>query len=159
MNEQTPQNIEASEAKPVKKKGRASWKRAGLNEFYDKDPNFVYRMIRKDPDNVATKLTEGWELCSDLTGKNTKYKEPGRINDGKPLTSVREGKDWILGKLPRELPEGGQDYLARTEMINKENARRISGLTAHFKKEAAKEGADTHGSITISSRTGTQVIE
>lgn len=137
---------------PVKK-GKRSWKPASLNEFQNKDPNFRYRMVRKDPDNLAKKEAEGWEKVSAIQGNQTKHDDPQRIDLPKPMTSVQEGKDWVLARIPEELA------LERDEYYNKESARRVEGLTAHIKKETGKHGTDTHGNITISSRAGTQTIE
>lgn len=154
MIEQIPQEIEnPKRAGRPPKKGKPTWKPASLNEFHNKEDGFRYRMVRKDPDNLAKKSAEGWETVSAINGGNTKHVEAGRINDGKPITSVQEGKDWILQRISEE------EALERDKYFNKENARRESGLTAHFKKEAAKEGAETHGNITISSRNGTKVID
>lgn len=146
-----PKQAEVSTA-PVKK-GRPTWKPASLNEFYNKEPGYVYRMVRKDPDNLAKKEVEGWEKVSAIQGMDTKHINPGRIDDGKPMTTVQEGKDWVLARIPEELAEERRDY------FQKETDRRVEGLTAHLKKEAAKEGTGTHGNITISSRSGTQIIE
>lgn len=141
-----------SEDMPVKK-GKRSWKPASLNEFFNKEAGYVYRMVRKDPDNLAKKSVEGWETVSAIQSQNTKREEPGRINDGKPMTSVQEGKDWVLQRIPEELAQDRNSY------FDNENQRRVSGLTAHLKNDLAKEGAGTHGNITISSRQGTQIIE
>ena len=141
---------QVNEEIPVKKKGKSSWKPASLNEFYNKEEGYTYRMIRKDPDNLAKKQVENWEIVSGIQSGNTKHIEPGRINDGKPLTSVQEGKDWILQRISEETA------LERDAYYNNETNRREAGLTAHVKKEVAKEGANTHGEITISNRNGTK---
>lgn len=153
MNEAIPQDIKRGPGRPAAKKGKSSWKPASLNEFYNKEPGYVYRMVRKDPDNLAKKEVEGWEKVSAIQGMDTKRVDPGRINDGKPMTTVQEGKDWVLARIPEELAQERRDY------FQNETDRRVAGLTAHLKKETAKEGTDTHGNITISSRQGTQVIE
>lgn len=132
------------------KKGNSSWKPASLNEFTDKDPNFRYRMVRKDPNNLAKKAAEGWES---VESKQTPQIDPNRIEHGKPLTSINEGNDWVLQRIPEEKAK------QRDEYYSKENERRIAGLTAHIKKEAEKTGANTHGEITISSRKGTKTYE
>lgn len=159
MSEANPQEVKRSPGRPKSisdelsvKKGKRSWKPASLNEFRDKEAGYRYRMVRKDPDNLAKKEAEGWEKVSSIQSSNTKHIEPGRINDGKPLTSVREGKDWILERIPEDIAQEREEYFSH------ENARRVEGLTAHIKQEAAKEGTDTHGNITISSRNGTKII-
>lgn len=131
------------------KKGNSSWKPASLNEFYNKEDGYRYRMSRKDPNNLAKKAQEGWENVSGIHGSETKHQDTGRIDHGTALTSVQEGPDWILQRIPEELAQGRDDY------YNNESQRRIAGLTAHIKKELGKDGAEAHGDITISSRKGT----
>jgi hypothetical protein len=130
------------------KKGNPSWKPASLNDFVDKEPGYRYRMSRKDPANLAKKEQEGWVNVSGIEGSETKHIQAGRIDDGKALTSVQEGHDWVLQKIPEELAQERDAY------YNKESERRVSGLTSHIKKELGNEGADTHGDITISTRKG-----
>lgn len=139
---------------PLLKKGNPTWSPANVAEILGKEEGYRYRKLRKDPTNLANKEQEGWEIVSGINGsKTTSEAGAGRINDGKALGSVREGTDWVLGRIPEETALGRDDY------YNKENARRVSGLTAHVKKEVGKEGAQTHGNITVSSRMGEQVIE
>lgn len=128
------------------KKGNSSWKPASLNEFNNKEDGYRYRMSRKDPENLSKKAQEGWETVSAIQSPSTEHQETNRIQDGKSLTSVTEGRDWILQRIPEELAQGRDEY------YNAESARRTAGLTAHIKKEMAKEGAGLHGDITISSR-------
>lgn len=135
------------------KKGKASWKPSSNNEFVNKEDGYRYRMMRKDPDNIAKKQREGWEIVSKVNDPNSAYVDPGKIEDGKPLTSVLEGRDWVYGRITEELAESRDQY------HDVKNERQIAGLTAHLKKEMHdKSGADTHGEITISSRKGEQVI-
>ena len=141
--------------RPPLKKGKSSWKPASLNEFFDKEDGYRYRMSRKDEKNLANKEAEGWETVSAIKGGKTKHIDPGRIDDGKPLSSVVEGRDWVLQRMDEEMAQ------ARDAYINNETARRTSGLTAHLKKEmGTKAGnAPVHGNITISSRMGVEEIE
>lgn len=141
------------QAEVAMKKGRASWKPASLNNFDNKEPGYRYRMVRKDPDNLAKKAAEHWETVSALQSPNTKYQDSGRIEEGKSLTSAQEGKDWVLQRIPEEIAKERDDY------YNALNARHISGLTAHIKEGMKKDGFNTHGNITVSSRSGTQIIE
>lgn len=134
------------------KKGNSSWKPASLNEFTNKEDGYRYRMSSKDPKNLSKKAAEGWETVSGIEGSETKHVDPNRIQHGKPLTSVNEGHDWILQRIPEEVAQGRDAY------YNAETERRTAGLTAHVKKEMAKDGAGMHGDITISSRKGTQTI-
>ena len=137
------------------KKGKPSWKPASLNEFEGKEEGFRYRMVNKDPKNLSKKTQEGWETIGGITsGSQIKHEEPGRINDAKPLTSVVEGNDWLLMRLPEE------KALERDAYFENESDRRVKGLTSHIKQEMRDKagGASVHGEITISSRKGTQTI-
>lgn len=134
------------------KKGNSSWTPASLNEFSDKETGYRYRMSRKDPQNLSKKAQEGWETVSGIQSPQTSYKDPNKIEHGKSLTSSYEGHDWILQRIPEEVAQERDSY------FNAETERRTAGLTAHVKKEMAKEGAGMHGDITISSRKGTQTI-
>lgn len=130
------------------KKGNSSWKPASLNDFINKEDGYRYRMSRNDPANLAKKAQEGWETVSGVNNSDTKHEATNRVDHGKPLTSVQEGHDWVLQRIPEELAK------ERDEYYNNESERRVAGLTAHIKKDLGKEGADTHGEITISSRKG-----
>ncbi len=135
------------------KKGNTSWKPASLNEFSNKEDGYRYRMARKDPDNLAKKKAESWEIVSDLQSNPIKHETPNRLDLGTPLTSVQEGRDWILMKIPEEIA------LQRDKHFNDRTERQTLGLTAHTKKEIGATGTKIHGEITISSRKRTQTIE
>lgn len=138
------------------KKGKTTWMPANISEVSNKEEGFRYRWMRKDPDNLAKKKLEGWEIVTGVTNPSTQVENGyGRINDGKQLTSTQERSDSILGRIPEDLAEQRDVY------FNKESARRVQGLTAHLKTGMKKEGgnAPVHGEISISSRQGTQVIE
>ena len=77
----------------------------------------------------------------------------GRIEEGAKLTSIYEKHDLVLQRIPEERA------LERDAYYNNETERRTAGLTAHIKKDLGKEGAASHGDITISSRNGTNVID
>lgn len=146
FNKHEPQSTQAET--PLVKKGNSSWKPASLNEFTQKEAGYRYRMSRKDPKNLSDKAAEGWETVSGIASSQTAYDDPERIEHGKPLTSVTEGHDWILQRLPEEKAKERDAYFSA------EDARRQAGLTAHIKKDLAKQGTEGHGEITISSRKG-----
>lgn len=137
------------------KKGKTAWKPAALNEFGHKEDGYRYRMSRKDPENLAKKAAEGWETVSNLQSPKTEHEAPGRIHDGKALTSVQEGRDWVLQRIPEEVAQERDSY------FNDLTRRRTLGLTAHLRKEMKEKGgnAPIHGDITISSLRETQVID
>jgi hypothetical protein len=130
------------------KKGNSSWKPASVTDVTNKEEGYRYRWARKDPDNLYKKESEGWETVSGLTSDKVKPEETNRINDGRNISSVHEKHDVILMRIPEEVAQGRDAY------YNAESERRVAGLTAHIKKDLAKEGANTHGDITISSRKG-----
>jgi len=135
------------------KKGNASWKPASVTDTFNKQPGYRYRWVNKDPDNLAKKQAEGWEVINGLQADKVSATENDLISQGSSLTSVFEKKDVILQRIPEEIAAERDSY------FNNESDRRISGLTAHVKKDLNKEGASAHGEITISSRKGTQNIE
>lgn len=135
--------------KPIKK-GTSSWKPAGITDVLDKEPGYRYRFCNKDTDNLAKKYAEGWEPVSALTDKS---KLTENSNEAKPLTSMHERRDTILCRIPEEVA------LERDDYHNNLVARSESVLTAHVKQELGKEGAGSHGKITISSRKGTSTME
>lgn len=126
------------------KKGNSSWKPASVTDVTGKEDGYRYRWVNKDSDNVAKKKAEGWEFVSKATDKASP-ESSNRIDDGASLTSAYEKRDVVLMKLDEETAQGRDAY------FNAETERRQSGLTAHLKKELGKEGAETHGDITISS--------
>lgn len=165
MSEETIQEIKRGPGRPKQisdeqpvKKGKRTWKSASVLDVANKEPGYIYRWARKDPDNLAKKEVEGWETVSGLQSGNTAHKSD-RIHDGKKMASTHEKHDAILQRIPEEWIVGDENTEGRNQVLQKETDRRIEGLTAHIKKEAAKQGTDTHGNITISSRQGTQVIE
>lgn len=138
------------------KKGHSSWRPANVSEVSNKEPGFRYRWASKAPDNLTKKKIEGWETVNAVTNPQTTAEAGhGRINDGKPLTSAQERSDAVLMRIPEDMAEQRDAY------YNNESARRVSGLTAHLKKEMQRDAgnAPVHGEIKISSNQGTQVID
>lgn len=140
------------DATPLKK-GRSTWKPASVTDVINKEDGYRYRWANKTADNLAKKEAEGWETVSSLQSDRVSPTDSGKINEGRSLSSVYEKHDVILQRIPEE------SALARDAYYQEETQRRTSGLTAHVKKEINKGGAPSHGEITISSRTGTQIID
>ena len=136
---------------PPVKKGRVSWKPASVTDVVDKDPSRRYRLLNKDPDNLAKKKAEGWEIENGVSQSGAKM----LVDDeaGKNLTSTYERRDVILASMPEEMAQERNDY------FSEKTQKRTVGLTAHLKKEAAGNKVPLHGSITISSLKGEQVID
>jgi hypothetical protein len=139
--------------RPPVKKGKPTWKPASVLDVVNKDPNKRYRLLNKDPDNLAKKKAEGWEIETGLTSGNAELNPDGSQATGKNLTSAYERRDVILASMPEELAQARNDYFSNVTQT------RTAGLTDHLKKELNKEGAGTHGSIKISSLKGEQIIE
>lgn len=141
---------EVKRGRPPKelKKGNSSWQPASVTDVTNKDPNFRYRWAHKDPTNLQKKEQEGWEYVNGLSSDKTSPTD-GRITDGHRMTAVHEKHDLVLMRLSEEQALGRDDY------YNEKSARSVAGLTAHIKKDLGKEGAETHGTITVSSRQGT----
>lgn len=135
---------------PPLKKGKSSWKPASVTDVTNKEPGFRYRWINKLPDNLAKKAAEGWETVSGVTSDKAKASPE---DSGKNPTSVFEKRDLILARIPEEVA------LERDAYMSEKTQKRTLGLTAHLKKEAGESKARLHGSITISSRQGEQVID
>lgn len=137
------------------KKGKPTWKPASIVDVVDKDPSKRYRLVNKDPDNMAKKRSEGWEIESGVNVSNAKIPSDGRAETGNQLTSTYERKDVILMSMPEELAQ------SRDEYMNEKTRKRTLGLTAHLKREIKDKGgnAPIHGDITISSYRGEQIID
>lgn len=135
------------------KKGNASWKPASVTDTFNKEAGYRYRWVNKDPDNLAKKKAEGWEVINGLQADRVSAVDNDQVSQGSSMTSVFEKKDVILQRIPEELA------VERDAYFDAESYRRVSGLTAHIKKDLGKDGAPAHGEITISSRKGTQNIE
>lgn len=127
------------------KKGNSSWKPASVTDLVDKDPNYRYRLAYKDSDNIAKKKAEGWEIVDKKTDQVSPEKH-NRLNDGSSMDTAIVCRDTILMRMPEETA------LERDAYYDGVNKHRESALTAHVKNEVGKEGAATHGDITISSR-------
>lgn len=151
-----PGRPKQNEAVPVKK-GNPTWSPADVAEIQGKEPGFTYRKVRKDPNNIAKKIQEGWEIVSAINGSGTTSKAGyGRIDDGSGLTSVREGSDWILAKMPEEMKE------QRAAFYNEKTNRLERALYANAKRDirqSSKGGAPVHGSVTIERRGVATVIQ
>lgn len=127
------------------KKGKPTWKPANIDDVFDKEPGYRYRWINKDPKNMARKEAEQWEIISDLAGNATTSEAGyGRIDAGKPLTSVREGYDRVLARIPEDIAQ------ARDEFINAKTRRQTQALKSQTQKDLGD--APVHGSISMEQR-------
>lgn len=129
------------------KKGRGSWQPASILDVFDKEPGFRYRVVEKSHRNLAKKIREGWEMVSALASPLTGNNAIGNgIDIGKSLTSVHEGHDYVIMRMPEELAKTRDDY------INHENDRRTMALKRQTSEDVKKTGAPVHGSIVMEKR-------
>lgn len=155
MNEvlNTTETLKRGPGRPSKedsiemKKGRESWQPASILDIFDKEPGFRYRVVESSGRNIAKKQREGWEMVSNLAGPQTGNNAIGNgIDIGKSLTSVHEGHDYVIMRMPEELGKLRDDY------INRENDRRTMALKRMTQDDIKKTGAPLHGSITMEKR-------
>lgn len=123
------------------KKGSSTWKPANVLDVFDKEPGYRYRVVEKNPRNIAKKQREGWEIVSAIQSSQTGNNTGNYVDTGKPLTSVLDGYDYIIMRLPEE------EALKRDAYFNNESDRRMMALKREVQKDVG--GAPIHGSITM----------
>lgn len=140
----------------VVKKGKPTWKPAAIVNVKPRE-GYTPRMINKDPDNLARKQAEGWEIESGVNSqKSSQTQGYGRINDGTPLTSVTERHDCVLGWMENDKVQARREYYQdRTKRMEEALAREAKSDMA--RATGGKGGV--HGSIQIEKRGVRQVIE
>lgn len=123
------------------KKGSDTWKPANVLDVFDKEPGFRYRVAEKSPRNIAKKKQEGWEIVSAIQSPQTGNDTGNYMDTGKPMTSVLDGYDYVIMRIPEE------EALKRDAYYNGESARRVQALRREAQKDIG--GAPIHGSITM----------
>lgn len=133
------------------KKGNSTWKPANVLDIFDKEPGYRYRIVEKTPRNVAKKQREGWEIVSAINSPHTGNALGNYLDKGHQQTSVVEGYDYVVMRMPEENAKERDAY------YNRESSRRISSL----KRDALKDvgGAPVHGSITLEKKGIRNVIK
>lgn len=129
----------------TKKKGNRGWVRHNLLDVFNKEPGFRYRIASNDPRKVHQRLQEGWEVVSDLNS-NSFQGDTGRINDGANLTSILEGHDYIVMRIPEELAKDRDEYFNNITDQRTKSMKR--DLDTNMRNIGSKSVA-THGSIKI----------
>lgn len=147
MTEETPIETRRGPGRPPQvKKGKPTWKPANVDDVFDREDGYRYRKILKDPDNLKKKEAEGWEIVSDVTGDGSQMQGGyGRIDDGKPLTSVKENRDSVLARMPEDVAQ------ERDAFFNAKTARFMGGLKRQTQRDLGSD-APIHGSISIEKR-------
>lgn len=135
------------------KKGSSTWKPANLLDVFDKEPGYRYRVVEKSPRNVAKKKREGWETVSAIQSPSTGNLTGNYLDKGTAMTSVLEGFDYLIMRIPEELAAERDAY------YNAESNRRVSALKREAGTDLSKSGAPVHGSITLEKRGIKNVIK
>lgn len=135
--------VEVKRGRPPMKKGNKSWSPSNLGDVIEKEPGFRYRRVRKDDENVAKKLEEGWEFVSGINSPKTQAVHPlSRPDEPHKLTSNVEGRDWVAMRLDEETA------LSRDQYHNDKTSRLEGRINSKTKQDLAKQGANVHGTIT-----------
>lgn len=133
------------------KKGNSTWKPANILDVFDKEDGYRYRIAEKSPRNIAKKQREGWEIVSGIQSPHTGNNTGNYLDRGNQLTSVVEGFDYVIMRIPEE------EALKRDAYFNGESGRRTAALCRETKKELG--GAPVHGSITMEKKGLRQIIK
>lgn len=137
---------------PMVKKGSKSWSPSNLGDVIAKEDGFRYRRVRKDDENIAKKLEEGWQYVSGINSSKTQAIHPAsRPDEPHKMTSNIEGRDWVAMRLDEETAQSRDDY------HNNKVSRLEKRIYANTKQELGKEGAAVHGSLT-KERAGVKTI-
>lgn len=135
------------------KKGRPSWDEASTLLVYNKDSSlfsrgddgFVYRWEENDPPRIQVQKARGWEVVSELANTGVSRGEGAdTIDDGVPLTTVKEYKELVLMRLPEELAKEREQYMQ--EKADKQMQIVTGGTVGHDQIETANR--ETQGKVT-----------
>lgn len=136
---------------PTVKKGKSSWRPAARLDLRNKDPNFRYRWVTKEQDNLNRKALEGWVPANSINGGGSaEHLAPGLVNDGKSLTGTTEYRESVLMVIPEEKAKERDAYFseqtAKQTLGLKSMAEQMNEKSAQAHRVAAR---GIHGSITI----------
>lgn len=132
-----------AESEAPLKKGRSTWQPANILDVFEKEPGYRYRVAEKSPRNIAKKQREGWEIVSAIQSPKTGNNTGNYLDKGSQLTSVVEGYDYVVMRLPED------EAKLRDAFYNNESARRMSALKRQTRDDLSKDNAPVHGSITM----------
>lgn len=136
-------------AKGPKLKGNPSW-RPMTEDLIGKAKGFGYRKVRFD--NIAKRLSEGWQLVEAKDGEHTAVDGGNRVFGGKRADGLLGGVGFVYMRLPDEGIE------ARNQYYNQRAERQFTSIQADAQTQT---GLVTHGDVKIDNR-GTpvkQIIE
>lgn len=98
-------------------------------EVSGKDPNFVYRLVRDNPEDIAYRQELGYEAVTEDDVQTT--------SNGQPDNMKRIAGCYVLMKRPKELHQQHQKLLREKAM------RALHGPRESFKNKAARHGFET----------------
>lgn len=132
-----------TEEKP-KKKGKAIWKPAERLGVLDKNANYRYKWVNKEPSNLERKFAEGYVPANSITGLTAEHKEGVRAIDGSEIAGAKSHRELVLCALPNELAE------ARDEYFQNQTDRQTRNLKQKLQNDLSAGGpARVDGKITI----------
>ena len=109
------------------KKPTQPWKPASHLNVTGKDPNYVYKWVRRD--NLDKSLNEGWEV---VTSGKVQNSEKTDI-DGSKIDSTITKRNLILCRMPIEVKQSRDEYYRRLTDSNVQLEKKIldSSLGGH----------------------------
>lgn len=103
------------------KKGAKSWRPSGLLPVSGKDPNFVYRWVRKR--TLDKKVDEGWIFVP----KGEVNAPMTTVMDGKSSDSTIQKRELILMKLPKHMNEERKEYYRKRQVSIEDTKSALQG--------------------------------
>lgn len=140
MSELTVDKAEVNET--VTKKGNASWHRARFLDVKNKDPNYTYRWVRIDEENIQKKLDEGWGYV-DGSKEKVGVTRPDGIDVGKSTDTLIKSRGSVLMKMPMDMKKARDKFHADEVKAN------IESLTQEASSNIRKDGGTPYGTLKI----------
>lgn len=130
------------------KKGNRSWKPATVLATFKRNPDYRYKYVRDDADNIARHLAEHWEMANETIDPKVQTDVKEQID---PITRGRKVRELVLMRLPLEV------YEQRKAYYDNETDKSEAGLKARLQSEIG--AAPVHGTVEIESRSHIETIE
>lgn len=126
----------------VTKKGNASWQRARFLQVKNKDPNFTYRWVNMNEENIEKKLDEGWDFVDSKKDKVSVKKADG-LDVGASNDTRIKSRGAVLMKMPMDLKK------ARDAFHAEEVKRSVESLAQEASQGIKAQGGKPYGHIKI----------
>ena len=123
-----------------RKKGKKSWKPATQLETLGRDPDFVYRYVRDEPERMQKMEREQWELCNRVTDKSAHIDEH---EEHDAVTGGMKYRELVLMRMPKSTAKQRNAYYQQRATHQERD------LKAELESELKKEGGEVSGSLTI----------